>query len=123
VSIPMLRSLWLLPLRVMTSAWWTMAVDHCCGDDLVAEDVAPAGEGQVAGQDQRGVFVAGGDELVEQVGCVLLEGNVADFVDLCGNPHRSIYAEPATMPRAVLEVLLSGCDAGRSLVGDVLVSA
>ena len=35
------------------------AVDHRGGDDLVAEDVSPAGEGQVAGQDQRGVFVAG----------------------------------------------------------------
>jgi hypothetical protein len=28
------------------------AVDHRGGDDLVTEDVAPAGEGQVAGQDQ-----------------------------------------------------------------------
>jgi hypothetical protein len=34
-------------------------VDHRGCDDLVAEDVSPAGEGQVAGQDQRGVFVAG----------------------------------------------------------------
>ena len=38
------------------------AVDHCGGYDLVAEHVAPAGEGQVAGEDQRGVFVARGDE-------------------------------------------------------------
>lgn len=34
-------------------------VDHRGGDDLVSEDVSPAGEGQVAGQDQGGVFVAG----------------------------------------------------------------
>ena len=27
-------------------------VDHRCGDELVAEHVAPAGEGQVAGEDQ-----------------------------------------------------------------------
>jgi len=33
------------------------AVDHG-GDDLVCEDVSPAGEGLVAGEDQRGVFVA-----------------------------------------------------------------
>ena len=50
------------------------AVDHGCGDDLVSEDSAPAGEGQVAGQDQGGVFVAGRDELEEQVGGVLFEG-------------------------------------------------
>ena len=37
------------------------AVDHRGRHDLVTEDVAPAGEGQVGGQDQRGVFVAAGD--------------------------------------------------------------
>ena len=56
------------------------AVDHGRGDDLVAEDVAPAGEGQVRGQDQRGVFVAAGNQLDEQVGGVLFEGDVSDFV-------------------------------------------
>ena len=50
------------------------AVDHRCGDGLVTEDAAPAAEGQVRGQDQRGVFVAGGDELEEQVRGVLFEG-------------------------------------------------
>ncbi len=39
------------------------AIDHRRGDDLVTEHVAPASEGQVAGQDQRGVLVAGRDEL------------------------------------------------------------
>ena len=34
------------------------AVDHGGGDGLVAEDAAPAAEGQVRGEDQRGVFVA-----------------------------------------------------------------
>src|SRR5271169_75294 len=48
-------------------------VDHRGGHDLVAEHVAPAGEGQVRGQDQRGVFVAAGDQLKEQVGGVVLE--------------------------------------------------
>ena len=56
-------------------------VDHRGGDDLVAEHVAPAGEGQVAGEDERGVFVADADELEEQVRGVLLEGDVADLVD------------------------------------------
>ena len=57
------------------------AVDHRRGDGLVAEDVAPAGERQVAGQDERGVFVAGRDELEEQVRGVLLDGEVADLID------------------------------------------
>ena len=57
------------------------AVDHRGGDDLVSEDVSPAGEGQVAGQDQRCVFVPAGDELEEEVRGVLFEGDVADLVD------------------------------------------
>ena len=57
------------------------AVDHGCCDDLVSEDAAPAGEGQVAGEHQAGVFVAGADELEEQVRSVLFEGQVADLVD------------------------------------------
>jgi hypothetical protein len=35
------------------------AVDHGCGDDVVAEDLAPAAEGLVAGDDQAGALVAG----------------------------------------------------------------
>ncbi len=50
------------------------AVDHRGGDDLVSEHAGPGTEGQVAGQDQRGVFIAGRDELEEQVRCVLFEG-------------------------------------------------
>jgi len=73
-------------------------VDHGGGDGLVAEHAAPAGERQVRGQDQGSVLVSAGDELEEQVRGVLLEGEVADLVDLCGCPHRSTYADPATMP-------------------------
>ena len=57
------------------------AVDHGGGDDLVSEDAGPGAERQVAGQDQGGVLVAGGDELEEQVRGVLFEGEVADLVD------------------------------------------
>jgi hypothetical protein len=56
-------------------------VDHRCGDDLVTEDVAPTGERQVGGQDQRGVFVAAGDQLEEQVRGVLFERDISDLVD------------------------------------------
>ena len=65
-------------------------VDHGGGDGLVAEHASPAGEGQVAGEDERCVLVAAGDELEEQVGGVLLEGQVADFVD----DDQPVTAEP-----------------------------
>ena len=38
------------------------------------------GERQVRGQDQGGVFVAAGDQLEEQVGGVLFERDVAEFL-------------------------------------------
>jgi hypothetical protein len=75
------------------------SVDHGGGYDIVAEGLSPAAEGFVAGDDQGGAFVAGGDELEEQVRRVGFEGDVADLVDLCGCPHRSTYADTATMPR------------------------
>ena len=75
------------------------AVDHGGGDHVVAEDLAPAAERLVGGDDEAGSFVAAGDDLEEQVGGLGLERDVADLVDLCGHPHRSTYADPATMPR------------------------
>jgi hypothetical protein len=56
-------------------------VDHGRGDHVVAEDLAPAAEWLVRGHDQRGAFVAGRDQLEEQVGRLRLEGDVADLVD------------------------------------------
>src|SRR5438067_557530 len=56
-------------------------VDHGGGDGLVAEDLAPGGEGLVAGDDQRGALVAGADEREHQVGGVGVEGDVADLID------------------------------------------
>ena len=73
-------------------------VDHGGGDHVVAEGLAPPAERLVAGHDEAGPLVPGGDELEEQVGGLGLEGDVADFIDLCGRPHRSIYADTATMP-------------------------
>jgi hypothetical protein len=57
------------------------AVNHCGGDGVVAEDFSPAAEGFVGCDDDAGSFVAGGDELEEQVRCFGFEGQVADFVD------------------------------------------
>ena len=47
------------------------SVDHRGGGgDVVGEGLAPAAAGQVRGDQDRGLFVAGGDELEEQVGRV-----------------------------------------------------
>jgi 5-methylcytosine-specific restriction endonuclease McrA len=50
------------------------AVDHGRGDDVVGEGLSPASERKVGGDHDRGLFVAGGDELEEQVGGILVEG-------------------------------------------------
>jgi len=57
------------------------SVDHGGGGDFVAEDLAPAAEGLVAGDDHRGAFVAPGDEHEHQVRGLRVERDVADFVD------------------------------------------
>lgn len=56
------------------------AVDGGGGHDVVAEGLAPAGEGQVGGDDDRAGLIAGGDELEEQGGGCGVEGQVADLV-------------------------------------------
>ena len=57
------------------------AVDHCGGGDVVAEDLAPSAERLVAGDDQRGAFVAAADEHEHEVGGLGVERDVADLVD------------------------------------------
>ena len=65
-------------------------VDHRGGDREVAEHVTPAGEGQIARHDERGMFVAGGHELEEQVRGVLVERDIADLVD----DQQTVTAQP-----------------------------
>src|SRR5580693_7963186 len=52
------------------------------GNGGVVEDVAPVGEGSV-GRDQRAslMAVAGGDDLIEEVGSLLIERKIAELVD------------------------------------------
>ena len=57
------------------------AVDHGGSDDVVAEDFTPSTEGLVRRDDQAGAFVAGRDQLEEQIGRFGFERDVADFVD------------------------------------------
>lgn len=60
------------------------AVDHVGDDDFVAEDFAPASEGQVRGDQDRAGLVAGSDELEEQVRGVGVERDVTG----CIRPRR-----------------------------------
>lgn len=78
--------------NVRTSAWLTMRSIMAAATTWSPKTPPPAGEWQVGGEDQRGVLVPAGDELEEQVGGVLLEGQVADFVDddeaVAAQPHQ-----------------------------------
>jgi hypothetical protein len=56
-------------------------VDHGCGHDVVAERLSPPAERQVARDHDRALLVPACDEFEEEVGGVLVEGDVADFVD------------------------------------------
>jgi len=51
------------------------------GDHRVPEDLVPLREAAVGGQDQGPLLVAAGDELEEQVGTMLVDGDVADLID------------------------------------------
>ena len=57
------------------------AVQQGCRDDGIAEDLAPFGEAAIGGEDHRPFFVAGVDELEEEVGAAGGDRQVADLVD------------------------------------------
>ncbi|MFI5753443.1 hypothetical protein ACIBBE_48560, partial [Streptomyces sp. NPDC051644] len=63
---------------------------------------------EVAADGKRASFVGGIDQAVEALGGVGADGQQADVVDLCGYPHRSTYAETATMPSGGSDSLVVG---------------
>ena len=73
------------------------AVEQRGGHLGIAEDAGPLREGQVGGDDQAGVFVELADQVEEQGAAGLAEGQVAQFVELCGAPHKSINVESSVM--------------------------
>ena len=77
-------------------------IDDGLGEPGVGEDLRPLAEGEVGGHDQRGAFVAFGEDLEDELGGAVGEGEVAELVDLCGYPHSSICADIATMPTSSL---------------------
>ena len=56
-------------------------VEDCAGDHPVAEDIAPAAEALVAGQNPRAALVATADELEEQRRRLTVDRQIPDLVD------------------------------------------
>src|SRR6185437_16237727 len=61
------------------------------GDHIVAEHLAPGGDGPVGGQDDRGLQVPLGDDLEQRGGGLGRQGQVAQFVD---HEERGAGVEP-----------------------------
>jgi hypothetical protein len=73
-------------------------VEQADGGGVLGQEPAPLVEGPVRADAQGTPFVGGGDEPEQQLGAGVVEWREADLVDLCGCPHRSTYADTATMP-------------------------
>ncbi len=69
------------------------AVEDRGGDHPVAEDVAPAPEALVTGEDQRSPFVTSTDELKEEICASPVDWEVADLVD-DDQPRHGVDLEP-----------------------------
>jgi hypothetical protein len=57
------------------------AIEQCGGDDGVAEDLAPFGKAAIGRQNHGAPFVAGIDELEEQIAAAGNDRQVTDLVD------------------------------------------
>ena len=58
------------------------AVEDSGGDGDVSKDLVPLGECFVRGEDGRGLFIASGNELKEEIGSLNIHGKVTDLVIL-----------------------------------------
>jgi len=56
-------------------------IEECRGDHRVTENFTPFGKAAIAGQDHGALFVAGIDELEEEVGAAVGDREVANLVD------------------------------------------
>jgi hypothetical protein len=74
------------------------AVQEADGGGVLGQEPAPLLEGPVRRDAQRAALVGGGDDAEQELGAGVVQGREADLVDLCGYPHRSTYADTATMP-------------------------
>src|SRR6266508_5099934 len=73
-------------------------IDDRGAQTWVGEGLGPAGAGFVGGDGDRGAFLPLGENLEQQLGAAAVKFHVAQLVHLCRLRHRSIYADPGTMP-------------------------
>ena len=73
------------------------SIQQGCRQSGVAEDLGPFGEGQVGCHQDRGPFVAIGEDLKQQLGSLLGERDVTELIDLCGAPHKWTHVKTSVM--------------------------
>ena len=78
------------PLDVDDDSVVKKAVQQGCRDHGIAEDLPPFGKAAVGGQNHGAAFVAGIDQLEEQVAGTRADAEVADLIDLCCAQHKSM---------------------------------
>src|SRR5664279_1814782 len=74
-------------------------VDDGGAEPGVGERFRPAREGVVGGDGHGVLFLPFRQNLEKQFCIAFVEFHVAKLINLCGYPHRSTYADTATMPR------------------------
>jgi hypothetical protein len=73
-------------------------IDQGRGQGVVyIEQGAPFPEDAIRTQHDRSGFITGGNYLEQQVGPALVDGQIAQLIDLCGAPHNSINVENLKM--------------------------
>lgn len=71
------------------------SVEQRSGDYGIAEDLAPFGEAAIGGEDHGALFVAGVDQLEEQVGAARCDRQVTDLID---DQQRCAGKKPDLLP-------------------------
>ena len=79
------------------------AVQDCGGDGDVGEDLIPLREGLVGSKDGRGLLIAPGDELEEQVRALNVHGKIADLIN---DEHPVLGQHLELVRQAVLKMSL-----------------
>jgi len=67
------------------------------GHHRVAHHLRPGFETLVGGDDERDLLIQFADHVEKQISLPLLDGRVADLVDLCGAPHKSTNGKTTVM--------------------------
>jgi hypothetical protein len=64
---------------------------------VTGEDLHPLGKREVGRDDDAASLVAFGEQVEEELAADAIEGDEAEFVELCGAPHKSTHVERLVM--------------------------